>query len=66
MKHDSSDNVPEETSRVFKEFDCPSCDANNPWDDGFTYGGEIRCHYCGCEYEVSQGSGKSKLKLVEI
>lgn len=29
------------------EFDCPECDANNPWPDGFADQGEVQCHYCG-------------------
>lgn len=29
------------------EFDCPECDANNPWNDGFKEGDELQCHYCG-------------------
>ena len=61
-----NDEAPEESNKVYKEFDCPSCDANNPWDDGFSVGSEIRCHYCGCDYEVHPGSGKQKIKLREI
>ncbi len=38
--------------KVFDEFDCPSCDANNPYDDGFTAGDEIRCYYCGLSFKV--------------
>ena len=25
----------EGAERRFKDFDCPDCSANNPWDDGF-------------------------------
>jgi len=34
------------------EFDCPECSANNPYDEGFKDGSEIRCHYCGTEFLV--------------
>ncbi|RKH59310.1 hypothetical protein [Corallococcus aberystwythensis] len=39
-------------SRVKKEFDCPGCNANNPVDETFTDGDEVRCNYCGCEYKA--------------
>lgn len=29
------------------EFDCPVCSAHNPWDDGFTWGDELFCSWCG-------------------
>ncbi len=49
--------------KVFKEFDCPICSANNPYDDGFSSGDEIRCFYCGAEFKVKvNDSGKLKLK----
>lgn len=37
--------------KKFKEFDCPSCSANNP-SEGFGDGDEVLCNYCGSEYEV--------------
>jgi transcription elongation factor Elf1 len=47
----------------FDEFDCPLCNANNPYGDGFKENDEIRCYYCGQEYKVKiDGSGKLKLK----
>lgn len=47
------------------EFDCPECDANNPWEDGFKEGDEVRCHYCQQELRVaSLENGKVKWKLV--
>ena len=52
--------------RVFKEFDCPVCDANNPWDDGFQNGDEIRCHYCGTDFRVKAFEGSKKFKLREF
>jgi transcription elongation factor Elf1 len=35
-----------------KDFDCPECNANNPYDEGFGPGDEVRCFYCGMEYKV--------------
>jgi transcription elongation factor Elf1 len=50
-------------TKVFDEFDCPVCNANNPYGDGFKVGDEIRCFYCGTEYKVKvTDTGKLKLK----
>ena len=38
--------------RTFQDFDCPTCNANNPYDDGFGDGDEVLCYYCGQEYKV--------------
>jgi hypothetical protein len=38
--------------RAFKDFDCPTCNANNPYDEGFGDGDEVLCYYCGQEYKV--------------
>jgi transcription elongation factor Elf1 len=38
--------------RIFQDFDCPSCSASNPYDDGFGDGDEVLCYYCGQEYKV--------------
>lgn len=54
-----------ETSRRFKEFDCPDCVANNPLDDGFKIGDEIQCMYCGVSFKVKPGHG-GKFKLEEV
>ena len=49
--------------KTFDEFDCPTCNANNPYGDGFKVGEEIRCFYCGTEYKVKvTDTGKLKLK----
>ena len=55
----------ESSSRRFKDFDCPACDANNPYDDGFGDGDEVRCFYCGQEF-AAHVSGSGVLKLREI
>jgi hypothetical protein len=44
----------------FKDWDCPSCNANNPTEDGFTFGDEIFCFYCGSEFEVRERNGKPR------
>ena len=48
-----------------KEFDCPECNANNPYDDGIAPGDEVRCYYCGAEFkaEVNQ-EGRWKFREV--
>ncbi|HUL60276.1 MAG TPA: hypothetical protein VLU43_13420 [Anaeromyxobacteraceae bacterium] len=49
--------------RRFKDFDCPDCAANNPYDDGFGDGDEVRCYYCGLEFQVKvTDEGRLKLK----
>jgi len=48
--------------RRFGDFDCPDCNANNPYDDGFGDGDEIRCYYCGQEFGV-QVSDEGRLRL---
>ncbi|HVP67466.1 MAG TPA: hypothetical protein VMT17_09410 [Anaeromyxobacteraceae bacterium] len=48
----------------FGDFDCPSCDANNPYDEGFGDGDEVLCYYCGQEYEV-RVSDDGRLRLRE-
>jgi hypothetical protein len=37
--------------RRFSEFDCPSCSANNPFDE-FGNGDEVRCSWCGLEFRA--------------
>lgn len=50
--------------RRFKDFDCPACDANNPYDDSFGDGDEILCYYCGQAYDVHI-SKEGRLRLKE-
>jgi len=51
--------------QLFYEFDCPVCNANNPWPDGFKNKEEINCHYCGTSFEARIGD-EGKLKLKEM
>ena len=48
--------------RRFKDFDCPECDANNPYDEAIGDGDEVRCYYCGQEFRASV-SEEGRLKL---
>ncbi|MDQ3262420.1 MAG: hypothetical protein M3Y59_01990 [Myxococcota bacterium] len=48
----------------FKEFDCPSCNANNPVDPPFGNGEEVLCNYCGEEFSVKV-SDEGRVKLRE-
>lgn len=51
--------------RRFPEFDCPDCDANNPHDDGFGDGDEVRCFYCGQEFRaLVSDEGRLRLKTI--
>lgn len=54
-----------DATRRFKDFDCPECNANNPYDDGFGDGDEIRCYYCGLEFAVHV-TDAGRLKLREV
>ncbi|WP_242396054.1 hypothetical protein [Anaeromyxobacter oryzisoli] len=51
--------------RRFKDFDCPDCSANNPYDDAFGDGDEVRCYYCGQEFRVHV-SEEGRLRLKEL
>lgn len=48
-----------------KEFDCPSCNANNPVDPPFGDGDELLCNYCGSEYRVTV-SDEGRVKFKEL
>ncbi|MBK6684327.1 MAG: hypothetical protein IPG45_07625 [Deltaproteobacteria bacterium] len=49
------------------EFECIECTAHNPWGDGFTYGDELFCSWCGIKLEVRKypdDDGTPRYKLV--
>jgi DNA-directed RNA polymerase subunit RPC12/RpoP len=52
--YEEDDDVKE--SKVLKDFDCPSCSANNPYDDGIHDGDEVRCYYCGEEFKAERNN----------
>jgi hypothetical protein len=61
--YDEDDRGGEGETRRFKDFDCPDCAANNPYDDGFGDGDEVRCYYCGQEFRAAvTDAGRLKLK----
>lgn len=62
---DDHDGKGDTKAKKFFEFDCPSCNANNPWGDGFVDGEEVNCHYCGSMY-VARITDEGKLKLKEV
>jgi len=66
-EEDEKTSSPEDAGQLrrFKDFDCPECAANNPYDDGFGMGDEIRCYYCGQEFQV-RVTASGGLKLREI
>jgi len=61
--HEEEDD--KDTSERRDDFDCPSCTANNPYDDGFKAGDEIRCFYCGQEFRVEK-TAEGRWKYREI
>lgn len=62
---DEEDLGTDEARRRFDDFDCPSCDANNPYAEAFGSGDEILCYYCGQEFRV-EVTGEGKLRLRPI
>jgi transcription elongation factor Elf1 len=50
---------------LFREFECPSCSANNPTESGFGNGAEVLCNYCGTEFKATV-SDEGRLKLREL
>jgi hypothetical protein len=64
---DDDDGAPENEGRRrrFGDFDCPDCNANNPYDDRFGDGDEIRCYYCGQEFRAEvNDSGRLRLRAI--
>ena len=47
------------------DFDCPTCNANNPVENALRDRDEISCHYCGAEYQV-RITGEGRIKLKEL
>lgn len=56
--------VGEGRARRFQDFDCPACNANNPYDDAFGDGDEVLCYYCGLAYAVKV-TEEGRLRLRE-
>lgn len=51
--------------QLFNEFDCPTCNANNPCDPPFGDGAELMCNYCGAEFVVRL-SDEGRLRFKEL
>jgi hypothetical protein len=49
---------------LFFEWECPECTAQNPFDDGFSFGDEVFCSWCGQVFGVRQAADGEKFKLV--
>ncbi len=66
---DEDDDEPKGTGqgaeRRFGDFDCPDCSANNPYDDKFGDGDEVRCYYCGQLFRAHVSEG-GRLRLKEV
>ena len=61
-KHfDEDDDAGAQQKKVFDEFECPDCDANNP-HDGFRFDEEVLCYYCGNSFLAVDRNGRLKLK----
>lgn len=66
--HDDDDERPKgPAGKRLGDWECPSCNANNPSDEFVPEkrGVEIRCHYCGVEYRITL-SDEGRLKFKEI
>ena len=59
---DDDDDKPDDKSKVRFEFECPECNAHNPYHDGFSPGSEVLCFYCGQEFKVVDIDGRWKFK----
>ena len=59
---DFDDEKPDQREGMHFEFECPDCNAHNPYDDGFRVGSEVLCFYCGNQFKVAMSEGKLKLK----
>ena len=48
--------------RKFDEFECPTCNANNPYDS-FGNNDEVLCNWCGMQFKaVVDEEGNLRLK----
>jgi|GEM_PF-1899659 len=60
---DDSKSSKSKSGKAIKDWDCPTCEANNPTDEPIRNGDELRCNYCGNEFLLSfSDTGKMKFK----
>jgi len=64
-EEDGRDKARAQAKLLFREFECPSCTANNPAESPFGNGAELLCNYCGTEFKALV-SEEGKLKLREL
>ena len=55
----------EGNKRIVRDFDCPSCNANNPLETAIRDGAEVVCNYCGCEFKA-RVSEEGRIRLREL
>jgi DNA-directed RNA polymerase subunit RPC12/RpoP len=60
MGDDEKPDASERRNELHYEFECPDCNAHNPYEDGFREGSEITCFYCGTNYLVKKREGRFK------
>ena len=58
------DEKPNPKEGMLFEFECPECNAHNPYHDGFKAGQEITCFYCGSNFLAVQADGRMKYKSI--
>jgi hypothetical protein len=65
-QYDDSDEVKDaaaqEGSSGRAEFDCPTCNANNPTEAIIRDGDELTCNYCGEQWLISLSEGRMRFK----
>jgi len=64
-KNAEEEDLREGQRRAYTDYDCPSCNANNPVEMPLRDGDEIFCNYCGAEYRV-RITDDGKLRLREL
>ena len=61
---DDDDEKPNANEGKHYEFECPDCNAHNPYPDGFREGEEILCFYCGTNFLVKKSEGRLRFRAV--
>jgi len=61
---DDDDNKPDSKAGKYFEFDCPECNAHNPYEDGFIVGAEVLCFYCGSNFKAAMSGSRLKMKSI--
>lgn len=64
MGDDWGDDDKAQGTKVWKDFECPKCDAFNPVDEGYRLKDEVFCFYCGANFKVLDREGKPRFKEI--